>query len=315
MKKTSISFVVPVFNEAATIASFLAGMEQVLSQLSDYEFEFIFVNDGSTDDTLSNLIGISVSDPRIIVVDLSRNFGKEAALTAGLHEAHGDAVIPIDVDLQDPPEVILHLLSAWRRGYEVVTARRSDRSADSLVKRKSAEFFYWIHNLISDLKIPKDVGDFRLLDHKVVEAMKCLPENRRFMKGLFAWVGFRTTVVDYIRQPRSAGQSKFSALKLWNFAMEGITSFSTVLLRFWTYIGIVIALLAFAYMCFIIGRTLILGVDIPGYASLLAVILFLGGIQLIGIGILGEYIGRIYMESKRRPAYIVRSRYQRGVEQ
>jgi len=310
-----ISIVVPVFNEAVTIMPFFTAINPVLSGLSDYEFEFVCVNDGSTDDTLNRLISVSKNDPRIVVVDLSRNFGKEAALTAGLHEAQGDAIIPIDVDLQDPPELITHLIAEWRKGYEVVLARRSDRSADSLMKRKSAAWFYKIHNMVSNTKIPEDVGDFRLLDRKVVEALKCLPESRRFMKGLFAWVGFRTTVIEYTRQPRVAGLSKFSALKLWNFALEGITSFSTLPLQIWIYIGLSVGIFAFAYMIFIVVRTLLFGIDIPGYASLLAAMLFLGGVQLIGIGVLGEYIGRTYMESKHRPLYLIRARYQSGVKQ
>lgn len=310
----TISLVVPVLNEAAAIPRFLAGVTAALNPVSGHRFEYVFVNDGSTDDTLNCLLEASKSHPQLVIVDLSRNFGKEAALTAGLQEATGDAVIPMDVDMQDPPEVIPRLIAEWEKGYDVVLAKRGDRSTDSFLKRKTAAWFYRIHNLVSDHRIPEDVGDFRLLDRKVVEALKTLPERRRFMKGLFAWLGFRTRGIEYIRQPRTAGESKFSGWKLWNFALEGITSFSTMPLRVWTYLGLLVAAGAFAYFAFIVTRTLISGVDVPGYASLLATVLFLGGVQLIGIGVLGEYIGRIYIESKQRPVYLVRARYRRGVE-
>jgi glycosyltransferase involved in cell wall biosynthesis len=311
---TTISLVVPVFNETAAIPRFFSAVDPVLRSMDGYHFEFVFVNDGSTDDTLNCLIETSKQNPRMVVIDLSRNFGKEAALTAGLQEATGQAVIPMDVDLQDPPEVIPQLVAEWEKGFEVVLARRSDRSSDSLLKRKTAAWFYRIHNVVSDPKIPEDVGDFRLLDRKVVDALKTLPERRRFMKGLFAWLGFRTRCIEYSRQPRSAGLSKFSGWKLWNFALEGITSFSTMPLRVWMYLGLVVAALAFAYLAFVVTQTLIHGVDVPGYASLLATILFLGGVQLIGIGVLGEYVGRIYIEAKQRPIYLVRARFKRGAE-
>jgi glycosyltransferase involved in cell wall biosynthesis len=272
------------------------------------------VDDGSTDGTLDCLIQASKTRPDLVVVDLTRNFGKEAALTAGLQEAGGDAVIPMDVDLQDPPEVIPRLVAEWEKGFEVVLAKRSDRSSDSFLKRRTAAWFYRIHNLLSEPKIPADVGDFRLLDRKVVDALKTLPERRRFMKGLFAWLGFRTQCIEYTRQPRIAGQTKFSGWKLWNFALEGITSFSTMPLRVWTYIGLAVALAAFAYLSFIIVQTLIHGIAVPGYASLLVTILFLGGVQLIGIGMLGEYIGRIYTESKQRPVYLIRAKFKSGTE-
>ncbi|CAL1241846.1 glycosyltransferase family 2 protein [Candidatus Methylocalor cossyra] len=311
---TTVSLVVPVFNEAKAIPRFFSAVEPVLRELDRYQFEFVFVNDGSTDDTLPCLVEISKHNPRLMVVDLSRNFGKEAAITAGLQEATGDAVIPMDVDLQDPPELIPRMLDEWRRGYEVVLARRVDRSSDSFLKRVTASWFYRVHNWVSHPKIPEDVGDFRLLDRKVVDALNSLPERRRFMKGLFAWLGFRTRTIDYTRRPRSAGESKFSGWKLWNLALEGITSFSTMPLQVWSYLGLVVALLAFAYLAFIVGRTLLFGSDVPGYASLIAAVLGLGGLQLLGIGVLGEYIGRIYMESKQRPVYLVRARFRRGVE-
>jgi glycosyltransferase involved in cell wall biosynthesis len=217
----------------------------------------------------------------------------------------------MDADLQDPPELIPALISHWRQGYEVVLAKRSDRQSDGFLKKKTAELFYRLHNHISDTAIPENVGDFRLLDRAVVTALHALPERRRFMKGLFAWVGFKTATVEYARATRVAGKTKFTGWRLWNFALEGITSFSTMPLRVWTYLGTSFAIIGFLYALFIILRTLVFGVDLPGYASLLTAILFLGGIQLMGIGVIGEYIGRIYIESKQRPIYIVRARLQR----
>ena len=246
------------------------------------------------------------------VIDLSRNFGKEAALSAGLDAARGDAVIPIDADLQDPPELIPALIAQWRNGFEVVLARRVDRDTDTFMKRWTAGLFYRLHNLIGDVRIPENVGDFRLLDRRVADALRALPERCRFMKGMFAWLGFRTAVVDYRRAQRAAGRSKFSGWRLWNLAIEGITGFSTVPLRIWTYIGVAVSFTAFAYAAFIVGRTLLLGADVPGYASLIVIMLFLGGVQLIGIGVIGEYVGRIYLETKQRPVYLVRERIERG---
>src|SRR5260221_1062365 len=297
-----ISLVIPVYNESKSLANFFAALDPVLKRLSEaYRFQLVFVNDGSQDNTLPLLLAAQATDPRIVILDLSRNFGKEAALTAGIDYAEGDAVIPIDADLQDPPDVIPHLIAHWRAGFDVVNARRRDRPTDSLPKRLSARLYYKIHNLLADQKMPDDVGDFRLIDRKVVTALKAMPERRRFMKGLFSWVGFRSTVVDYERQPRSAGQSQISAWKLWNLAIEGITGFSTLPLRIWTYIGAGVAAFAFAYMGVILVRTLIYGPDVPGYPSLLMSILFIGGVPLIGIGVLGEYLGRVYIEVNQRP--------------
>ena len=245
----------------------------------------------------------------IRIINFSRNFGKEAALTAGLDKARGEAAIPIDVDLQDPPELIKELVARWREGYDVVLAKRADRTSDSFAKRVSADLFYKLNGKISNVDIPNNVGDFRLMSKRVVEALKQLPENQRFMKGLFAWVGFKTVAIEYVREKREAGQSSFNGWKLWNFALDGITSFSTLPLRIWLYIGALVSFLSFLYGSFIILKTLIFGVDLPGYASLAVIMLFLGGIQLIGIGILGEYIGRIYSESKRRPSYIIEGEY------
>ncbi|SPR99185.1 glycosyltransferase family 2 protein [Cupriavidus taiwanensis] len=305
-----LSLVVPCYNESESIDQFFASVIPVLESIDAIRFEIVLVNDGSTDDTLEQLIAHSHRDPRVRVVDLTRNFGKEAALTAGLDEALGDAVIPIDADLQDPPSLIPELVRRWREGAEVVLAQRSSRACDSWLKRVTAGAYYRVHNKLSDQKLPVNVGDFRLMDRVVINALKQMPERRRFMKGLFAWVGYRTVIVPYEREPRSAGHSKFSGWRLWNFALEGITSFSTMPLRSWTYIGVAIALGAFGYGAFIVARTLVLGIDVPGYASLLSALLFLGGIQLIGLGVVGEYVGRIYDEAKGRPIYLVRRRYQ-----
>lgn len=303
-----LSIVCPMHDEAESLGAFFGRLLPVLESQGE-TFEIVCINDGSRDATLERLLAFRQREPRIRVVDLSRNFGKEAALTCGIEQARGAAVIPIDADLQDPPELIGEMVRLWRQGFDVVLAQRVDRSSDHILKRKTAEWFYRLHNAISEPAIPSNVGDFRLLDRKVVEALKLLPERRRFMKGLFAWVGFRQALIPYSREPRHAGETKFSGWRLWNFALEGITSFSTAPLRIWTYLGTAIALTAFAFGAFVIGRTVLLGRDLPGYASLITVVLFLGGVQLIGLGVLGEYLGRIYSESKGRPIYIVRDRY------
>ena len=306
--KIALSIVCPMHNEEQSVAAFLDRLLRTLGPLGE-TFEIVCVNDGSEDATLETLIAARLREPRIRILDLSRNFGKEAALTCGIDHARGDAVIPIDADLQDPPEMIAEMVRLWRQGFDVVLAQRVDRGADRYFKRKTAEWFYQLHNAISEPHIPPNVGDFRLMDRKVVEALKSLPERRRFMKGLFAWVGFRQATLPYARDARHAGETTFSRWKLWNLALEGVTSFSTAPLRIWTYLGLAIALSAFAYGVFIVGRVLLLGIDLPGYASLVTVMLFLGGVQLIGLGVLGEYLGRIYSETKQRPVYIVRDHY------
>lgn len=305
-----LSLVVPVLNEAESVDIFV---EQVLRVFQPSQaavrLEFVFVNDGSTDGTLDRLIDLQGRHERVRIVDLSRNFGKEAALTAGILTAQGQVVVPIDVDLQDPPEVILEMLEHWRRGSEVVLGHRINRDTDSWAKRRSAALFYALHNKIAAPALPDNVGDFRLMDRCVVEALRQLPEANRFMKGLFAWLGFRTSYVHYVRPERAAGVTKFSGWKLWNFAMEGITSFSTAPLRVWTYVGLMVAMLSVLYALFIFLRVLIYGVDVPGYASMMVAITFFSGVQLMGIGVIGEYLGRTYIESKRRPVYVVRRVY------
>lgn len=305
-----LSVVVPCFNEEAVLPEFHRRIVATLVAEPGLRYEIVLVNDGSTDGTLTAMRALQEADKRVRVIDLTRNFGKEAALTAAIDEARGDVVVPIDADLQDPPSLIPLMVEKWRQGADVVLARRADRSTDSLLKRQTARWFYRIHNRLAEPKLPEDVGDFRLMDRRVVEALKRMPERRRFMKGMFAWVGFPSATIEYDRDLRAAGKTKFSGWRLWNLAIEGVTSFSTAPLRIWTYLGFSIALTAFLYATVIIGRTLIHGVDVPGYASLLTVVLLLGGIQMVGIGVVGEYVGRIYLESKQRPVYLIRERYE-----
>jgi len=308
-KPKLISIVAPFYNESEGVDLFYQAITRLMDRLPSYSFEVVCVDDGSRDDTLVRLVALAEKDPRFQVVELSRNFGKESALTAGIDSARGDAIIPIDSDLQDPPELITELVREWEGGAEVVLARRTDRKSDSYLKRKTAELFYVAHNRISDVKIPDNVGDYRLMDKVAVDALKQLPERQRFMKGLFAWIGFRTVTVDYTRNARAAGTSKFSGWKLWNFALEGITSFSVAPLKIWTYVGGIGAIATLFYAIFIILTTLTRGIDVPGYASTLVAVLFFGSVQLISVGMLGEYLGRVYMETKNRPNYIIRKRY------
>jgi glycosyltransferase involved in cell wall biosynthesis len=305
-----LSLVVPVFNEMESVSLFINKVNATFQNIPAIILEFVFVNDGSTDLTLEQLLEYQTIDSRIKVIDLSRNFGKEAALTAGLQAATGQVIVPIDVDLQDPPELILEMITKWRQGYEVVLGHRINRDSDSWSKRISANCFYFLHNKMADPKLPENVGDFRLMDRSVVDALNHLPESRRFMKGLFAWVGFRTAYVDYTRPERVAGSTKFNGWRLWNFALEGITSFSTDPLRIWTYLGVTVSLLSFVFAIFIIIKVLLYGIDAPGYASLMVAVTFLGGLQLIGIGVIGEYLGRTYIESKRRPIFLIRRIYE-----
>ena len=300
-----ISLVVPVFNEEDAIPIFY---QAVRKELSEYQVEIVFINDGSKDGTESIINALAVSDPLVKPLSFTRNFGKEPALFAGLEHATGDAVIPIDVDLQDPIEVIPQLIAKWQEGADVVLAKRTDRSTDGHMKRKTAEWFYRLHNKISSPKIEENVGDFRLMSRETVEHIKRLPERNLFMKGVLSWVGGRVEIVEYTRAERVAGTTKFNGWKLWNLALEGITSFSTFPLRMWTYIGLAVAGAAFLYGAWMIFDTLAFGNPVRGYPSLLVSILFLGGVQLIGIGVLGEYIGRIYTEVKARPKYIIRNK-------
>ena len=300
-----ISLVIPVFNEEDTIPIFYKTVRE-FEGLKDYDVEMVFINDGSKDSTEAIINALALSDNKVQAINFSRNFGKEPALFAGLEHATGDAVIPIDVDLQDPIDVIPRLIEKWNAGADMVLAKRTDRSTDGHLKRKSAEMFYKLHNQISNPKIEENVGDFRLMSREVVENIKLLPERNLFMKGVLSWVGGNIEIVEYSRAERIAGTSKFNGWKLWNLALEGITSFSTFPLRVWTYLGLAIAGISFFYGAWLIIDTLLWGNAVRGYPSLIVSILFLGGIQLIGIGVLGEYIGRIYIETKQRPRYLIK---------
>ena len=307
-----LSVIVPCYNESEVVEKFFSAMvgnNGILNNLG-LNCELVFINDGSKDNTLELLkaqkeIYSNKSNLDIKIVNLSRNFGKEAAMSAGFSVASGEAIVPMDADLQHPASLIPKFVELWRQGYDVVLAKRVNRQDESALKRFCSSIFYKLNNKISEIEIPQNVGDFRLFTKKVLNAINSLPENQRFMKGIFAWVGFRSITIEYEEQERIAGSSKFNGWKLWNFALQGITGFGTLPLRIWTYIGFIVSFLAFIYASFLILRTLIMGIDLPGYASLVVIILFLGGLQLMGVGILGEYVGRIYMESKRRPPFII----------
>jgi glycosyltransferase involved in cell wall biosynthesis len=301
-----ISLVVPVYNEEEAIPVFYKAVS-AFEPFKAYEMEIVLVNDGSKDRTEALIYSLADKDHRIVPLSFMRNFGKEAALMAGLTYATGDAVIPIDVDLQDPIEVIPKLVAEWQNGADVVLAKRVDRSSDSFLKRKTAEWFYRFNNRVSDLKIEENVGDFRLLDRSIVNEIKKLPERNLFMKGILSWVGGTVAIVPYKRAERAAGKTKFNGWKLWNLALEGITNFSTVLLHIWFYIGMFIASAALLYGAYMVLSKLLFGNPVPGYPSLIVSILFIGGIQLIGMGLMGEYIGRIYIETKRRPRYVLKN--------
>jgi glycosyltransferase involved in cell wall biosynthesis len=307
-ESVELSLVVPCYNEEAVLDRLFARLEPVLEALG-LSYEIICVNDGSRDGTLEGLLAHRERNQAIKILDLSRNFGKETALTAGLDACRGRAIIPLDADLQDPPELIPELIAKWREGYEVVFAERASRESDGPLKRLTAKLFYRTYNSLTNINIPANAGDFRLMDQRVVAELRRLPENNRFMKGLFAWVGFHQTGVGYVREPRAAGKTTWNYWRLWNFAIDGITSFSTAPLRVWSYVGLAVSLAAFIYAGILILRVIFVGVDVPGYASLMVVVLFLGGIQLITLGVIGEYLGRIFIEVKGRPIYIVNRSY------
>ncbi|GEP52958.1 glycosyltransferase family 2 protein [Reyranella soli] len=306
-----LSLVVPVFNEEESIDLFLDTVVPLMER-DGFRFEIVFVNDGSRDNTLAHLLDRGALDRRLRIVNLSRNFGKEAALTAGIDHARGDVIVPMDIDLQDPPELIEPFMARWREGYDIVYGVRTQRASDTAAKRLSANWFYRVFNTMSPVRIPENVGDFRLVDRRAVQVLRQLPERNRFMKGLFAWVGFNAVGVPYERPPRAAGSSKFNLWRLWNFALDGVVSFSTAPLRAWFYVGVVIAAIAVLYALFIVTRVLIFGIDTPGYASLLIAVLLMGAIQLLSLGIIGEYLGRLFLEVKGRPIYVVEGVYENG---
>ena len=307
-----VSLIIPCHNESDNLHALYERVHTVMENTGK-SWELVCVNDGSKDDTLDQLLSLHQIDPRVVVIDLSRNFGKEAALTAGLDHAYGDCAIPLDADLQDPPELIPELLAKWEEGYDVVNAVRLSRDGESWLKRASAHAFYRIINRMSDVDIPADTGDFRLLSRSVLEAIKKLPERRRFMKGLFAWVGFHTASVHYHREPRYAGKTTWNYWRLWNFAVEGITSFSQVPLQLAAHLGLFVSVLAFLYAVYLIIGTIVYGNPVKGYPSMMVTLLFLGGVQLIALGVIGEYLGRIYEETKGRPVYLIRSASQKPI--
>jgi len=306
-KKPSISIVAPVFNEEENIEEFFLRVKKVLDKETK-TWEIIFVDDGSSDKSIEILAQLNENDGKVKIISLSRNFGKELAMTAGLDFADNDVIVPIDSDLQDPPELIPEMVELWKKGFDIVLAVRSKRNNESWVKQKTAELFYKFIGNITEIRIPKNTGDFRLIDRHVLSSIKELRETQRFMKGIFSWVGYKTTSISYERDSRYAGKTKWNYWKLWNFAIEGITSFSTLPLRLATYIGLIVSLSSLVYLISIIYKVITNGVDVPGYASTLTIILFLGGVILFFMGIIGEYVGRIYLEVKNRPLYIIRDR-------
>ena len=302
-----LSLVIPMHDEAEGLDLLFDRLDATVGTLG-LELEIVCVDDGSRDDTYAQVAARAATDRRIRLIGLSRNFGKEAALTAGLDVATGDLVVPLDADLQDPPELVGEFVALWEQGYDVVYGVRADRSSDTRAKRWTARAFYRLFNIVAERSIPASTGDFRLMDRAVVDALKALPERNRFMKGLFAWVGFRQVGVPYVRPPRAAGQSSWPYRRLFRFALDGMTSFSTAPLRVWTYVGISTAVIALLAAAAIVVRVLVVGRDVPGYASLMVVILFAFALQMVALGILGEYIGRMYQEVKGRPIYLVRDR-------
>ncbi len=302
----TLSVVVPMYNEAEVLEPLFARIDEVLGSL-DLVLEIVCVDDGSRDDTLSLLRARAPYDPRLRIVELTRNFGKEAALTAGLDHATGDLVVPLDADLQDPPELIMEFIGLWEQGYDVVYGVRSDRTSDTPSKRWTARLFYTVFNQLADDRIPAGAGDFRLMDRRVVEALKQLPERNRFNKGLFAWVGFRQIGVPYTRPQRTAGTTSWGSAGLRRLALDGITSFSTAPLRIWSLVGIGVAVLALLAGLALAVSVMIYGRQVPGYASLMVVVLFCFAVQMIALGVLGEYVGRLYLEVKARPIYLVKN--------
>lgn len=300
----SIDIIVPVFNEQDVIPLFEERIKAVM-QSCDVQWRVVFIDDGSSDDSLSIMKSIHESNSHFGYLSLSRNFGKEYAVTAGLDHASADAAVVIDVDLQDPPELIPEMIAQWHAGYDVIFATRKARHGESMAKKATANWFYRIINSMSKIDIPKDTGDYRLMSRRAYQAVNKLRERNRFMKGLFAWVGYKQKQLYFEREPRAAGTTKWNYGKLWRFALDGITSFSYMPLRFATWIGMTVAIFAFIYGLIIIAKTIILGNDVPGYPSLMVVVLFLGGIQLTALGIIGEYLGRMFNESKQRPLYLV----------
>ena len=300
-----ITILIPCFNEENSLDLLYERLRNMTSQLSRYRFKILLVNDGSKDNTLAKMHELHRKDSTVSYLSLSRNFGKENAMLAGLDYAEGDAVILLDADLQDPPELIPQMIDEWEKGYDDVYARRRSRAGETWFKKASAHWYYRILQKFADIDIPSDVGDFRLLDRQAVDALCSLRERQRYTKGLFSWIGYNKKELLFDREPRAAGNSKMNFLKLFGLAVDGITSFSVAPLRLASVLGIIISTIAFVYLIFVIAKTLLFGDPVAGYPSMISIILFMGGIQLIVLGIIGEYVGRIFYESKRRPDYLV----------
>lgn len=309
MKK--VTLLIPAYNESAVLDKLYKRLHKLALSNPTIAFEFMFINDGSTDDSLEIIKGFAKNDPAVSYVNLSRNFGKEIAMIAGIdHCISSDAVVIIDADLQDPPELIPEMIKYWKQGYDDVYAKRTDRKGETFAKKITSQLFYRILQKSTRISIQKDTGDFRLLDRRCIEALQEMRESQRYTKGLFSWIGYKKKEITYSRDPRAAGTTKWNYFKLINLAIEGIVSFTTAPLRFSTTLGIVVSLGAFLYIIEIIIRTLIFGADVSGYPSIMAAILFLGGVQLLSLGIIGEYIGRIFNETKNRPLYFVDEYYE-----
>lgn len=304
MINPELSLIVPLYNEEQVIEIFLREIDKYLIP-KGIDFEILFINDGSTDNSINILKRLAEKNGRIKIINLSRNFGKEIALTAGIDYAIGQAAVPIDCDLQDPPELILDMYAKWKEGYEVVLAKRIERSSDGFIKRSTSSIFYKLIDKISDTDIPENVGDFRLIDRKVIDAIRKYPERSRFMKGIFASVGFNQTTIEYTRPKRAAGTTSWNYVSLYKLAIEGIISFTSLPLKIWSYLGALTALASLIYGFYLTVRTIIFGIDVPGYASLMVVMLIMSGLILLSLGVIGEYISRIFIEVKARPAYIV----------
>lgn len=301
---SKLTVVVPAYNESEGLRDFHTRLAAVFDGL-DLECEVLYVDDGSRDDTYAIMCALRDADPRVSTLKLSRNFGKELALTAGLDHADADAVVVIDADLQDPPELIPTFIAHWRDGYDVVYGTRASRAGETGFKKFTASIFYRVMGRLSQVPIPRDTGDFRLLSRRALDALKQLRERQRFMKGLFTWVGYRQLAVVYHRDPRHAGATKWNYWRLWNFAIDGITSFSGAPLKLATYVGLATAALAFVFGLWVLGKALLFGDAVRGYPSLMVMVLFLGGVQLVALGVIGEYLGRLYVESKQRPLYLI----------
>lgn len=303
MKK--ISILIPAYNEEAVLDKLFVRLANLANEVKNYDFEFLFVNDGSKDKTLDIIKGYADKDSRVSYLNFSRNFGKEIAMIAGLDHVKGDATVIIDADLQDPPELIPQMIEQWEKGYDDVYAKRRSREGETWLKQTTSRLYYQLLQKLSSVPIQKDTGDFRLLDHRVVEALKQFRETQRNTKAMFSWVGFNKKEILYDRDPRAAGETHWNYLKLANLAVDGITSFTTAPLRISTVLGFLVSVIAFIYLIIVVLGTLFFGNDNAGYTSMMAVILFLGGVQLLTIGIIGEYIGRIFNETKQRPLYLV----------